>query len=112
MGEQGSTIALVFLCILILTKGAEVFVHGFDYKSFIVQYIGIPVYLILIFGYKFGSGSKRVSAISADTVTGVPEESIASERARYFAKRAEDEKAAGNLGLMARLYRKSISWLF
>jgi amino acid permease len=37
-GVWGLSIALGFMTSLIAFKGAEVFVHGFDCKTFIVQY--------------------------------------------------------------------------
>jgi amino acid transporter len=59
-GVWGSSIALGFMTSLIAFKGAEVFVHGFDCKTFIVQYIGIPVYLVCIFGYKYVMRTRRI----------------------------------------------------
>ncbi|KAF4925749.1 Dicarboxylic amino acid permease [Colletotrichum viniferum] len=111
-GMWGSYIALGFLIVLALTKGIEVFVGTFDYKSFIVQYIGIPVYLICIFGYKIVKKSHRVRAKTADLVTGVPEETVAEERAAVEAARREKEAAAGKRGNIAKIYRNGFSWLF
>ncbi|KAF6817921.1 dicarboxylic amino acid permease [Colletotrichum plurivorum] len=111
-GTWGSYIALVFLVILTLTKGIEVFVGTFDYKSFIVQYIGIPVYLILIFGYKVIKKSQRVHAKTADLVTGVPEETVAEERAAVEAARREKETGMGRRSTLVKIYRKGFSWLF
>lgn len=108
----GSYIALGFLIVLALTKGIEVFVGTFDYKSFIVQYMGIPVYLICIFGYKIVKKSHRVRAKTADLVTGVPEETVAEERAAVEAARREKEAAAGKRGNIAKIYRNGFSWLF
>ncbi|EQB59204.1 amino acid permease [Colletotrichum gloeosporioides Cg-14] len=110
--KWGSYIALGFLIVLTLTKGIEVFVGTFDYKSFIVQYIGIPVYLICIFGYKIIKGSHRVRAKTADLATGVPEETVAEERAAVEAGRKEREAATGKRGTIAKIYRKGFSWLF
>ncbi|GMF44268.1 unnamed protein product [[Candida] boidinii] len=58
------------MCILIaITKNFTVFIHGFDYKNFITGYIGIPVYLCCLFGYKLVMKSKRVIPEEADLVT-------------------------------------------
>ncbi|KAI8186722.1 Dicarboxylic amino acid permease [Colletotrichum sp. SAR 10_86] len=111
-GTWGSYIALGFLIVLTLTKGIEVFVGTFDYKSFIVQYIGIPVYLICIFGYKIVKKSHRVQAEAADLVTGVPEETVAEERAAVEAVRKEKEATSGKRGVFAKIYRKAFAWLF
>ncbi|CAI6094996.1 unnamed protein product [Clonostachys chloroleuca] len=85
-GLIGSYIALAFLSILILTKSFDVFVGGFDYKRFIVGYIGLPVYLTFLFGYKFWCGTKRVKNSEAHLVTGVPTISFTEERARHEAE--------------------------
>ncbi|KAK6206708.1 amino acid permease [Colletotrichum tabaci] len=111
-GIWGSYAALGFLIILTLTKGIEVFVGTFDYKNFIVQYIGIPVYLICIFGFKILKRSSRVHSATADLLTGVPLETVAEERAAFEAERREKEEASGNKGMLARIYRKGFAWLF
>ncbi|GKT82595.1 dicarboxylic amino acid permease [Colletotrichum tofieldiae] len=111
-GVWGSYIALGFLIILTLTKGIEVFVGTFDYKNFIVQYIGIPVYLSCIFGFKNLKKSSRVHSATADLVTGVPQETVAEERAAFEAERREKEVAAGKKGAFAKIYRKGFAWLF
>ncbi|TKA75145.1 hypothetical protein B0A55_03990 [Friedmanniomyces simplex] len=56
-GIWGSGIALFFCCLIALTKNFSVFVHSdtygnFDYKNFITGYLGIPLYLIMIAGWK------------------------------------------------------------
>ncbi|KAK1720122.1 hypothetical protein CaCOL14_002144 [Colletotrichum acutatum] len=112
LGAWGSYAALGFLIVLTLTKGIEVFVGTFDYKNFIVQYIGIPVYLICIFGYKIFKKSHCVRAETADLVTGVPEETVAEERAVVEAERREKEVAMGKKSVFAKVYRKGFSWLF
>ncbi|KAJ0322255.1 hypothetical protein COL5a_008864 [Colletotrichum fioriniae] len=112
LGAWGSYAALGFLIVLTLTKGIEVFVGTFDYKNFIVQYIGIPVYLICIFGYKIFKKSHRVRAETADLVTGVPEETVAEERAAVEAERREKEVVMGKKSAFAKVYRKGFSWLF
>lgn len=65
----GSYFAL-FMCILVsLTKNFTVFINGFNYKSFITGYIGIPVYLIAYFGHKFFKKTKIIKPEEADLVT-------------------------------------------
>ncbi|KAK1490115.1 amino acid permease [Colletotrichum cuscutae] len=93
LGSWGSYAALGFLIVLTLTKGIEVFVGTFDYKNFIVQYIGIPVYLICIFGYKIFKKSHRVRAETADL-----------ERAAVEAEQREKEVAMGKKSAFAKVY--------
>ncbi|KAF2998051.1 hypothetical protein E8E14_005255 [Neopestalotiopsis sp. 37M] len=111
-GTAGSYIALVLLIIITLTKGADVFVGKFDYKNFVVGYIGIPVYLICIFGYKLVKQSSRVTAATADLVTGVPSITVAEERAQFEADRKEREDASPHSGTLVRLYRRTFAYLF
>lgn len=111
-GIYGSSIALAFLVILILTKGIEVFIGTFDYKGFIVQYIGIPIYLGLIMGYKIVKKSRRVRAGAADLATGVPEETVEEERAAVEAAMREKEAVMMGGGRLVKIYRKGFSWLF
>ncbi|KAK1590244.1 amino acid permease [Colletotrichum navitas] len=111
-GVWGSYIAVGFLILLTLTKGVEVFVGTFDYKNFIVQYIGIPVYLTCIFGFKIMKRSRRVRSATADLVTGVPRETVAEEKEAFEAERREKEAASGKKGVLAKVYRKGFAWLF
>ena len=54
LGRGGSIGALTGCCIIAVFKNFNVFTPGsygtWDYKNFITGYLGIPVYLILIFG--------------------------------------------------------------
>ena len=110
-GAKGSYSALVFLTILIITKGAEVFVSGFDYKSFILGYIGIPVYLALYLGYKFTTKSHHITSGNVDLKTGVPEETVAEERTKYEAHLRKKEEANPR-ALWGRKLYGLVSWLF
>lgn len=112
-GAIGSWIALVFLSILILTKSFDVFIVQFDYQTFIVGYIGLPVYLCLLFGYKIVYKTKRVNASEADFVTGVPQISAAEELEQHRARLLEEEsKLTGVAGKFALFYRKVLSRVF
>lgn len=112
-GVAGSYGALAFCILISFTKSFDVFTYSpdygnFDYKSFITAYLGIPLYLILIFGYKFTHrGQAKVTPETADLFTGKDE--IDREEAAYVAQRdAEVEKHANSHWF----YRKFVSWLF
>lgn len=112
-GATGSYIALAFLSILILTKSFDVFVGKFDYQNFIVGYIGLPVYLILLFGYKFRFRTKRVKKHEADLFTGVPTTTYAEEKAQHEAEiEAQAEGKTGVARVISVIYRRCLSWLF
>jgi yeast amino acid transporter len=100
-GIVGSVLALVFLSLLILTKGIDVFIPTFNYKNFIVQYIGIPVYIILIFGYKFMYKTKMVLPKTADLWTGTLV--FREEERQQLEKDARENKG---------VYERFVSWLF
>jgi amino acid transporter len=107
--EWGSLGALVVLIILTITKGFEVFLFSFDYKNFIVQYIGLPVYLVCIFGYKIQFRTRRVKAFEADLVTGVSTEPIAQAMARRETQR---EEQTATKPAFVRMCDKYVSMLF
>ncbi|KAJ5805755.1 Dicarboxylic amino acid permease [Penicillium pulvis] len=112
LGVAGSYVALGFCIIIALTKNYDVFTHNkkwgnFDYKNFITAYLGIPLYLIMLTGYKLITKCKRVDPATADLWTGKDE--IDREEAAYIAKReAETEKHAQSHWF----YQKFVSWLF
>lgn len=111
-GIWGSYFALAFCILIVFTKNYDVFTHNkkwgnFDYKNFITAYLGIPLYLILIFGYKFVTKCKGVKPEEADLWSG--KDQIDREEAAFIARHeAEMEKNAGAHWF----YRKFVSWLF
>jgi amino acid transporter len=113
LGTAGSYFALFFCIIIALTKSFDAFTHNpkkwgnFDYKTFITSYLGIPLYLILIFGYKLTMKSKGVNPKEADLWTG--KDIIDREEADFLAQQAasmEKHQAYNSF------YRKFVSWLF
>ncbi|KAJ5084127.1 Dicarboxylic amino acid permease [Penicillium alfredii] len=112
LGVAGSWGALIFCIIVALTKNYDVFTHNpkwgnFDYKNFITAYLGIPLYFILIFGYKLATRCKMVEPATADLWTG--KDAIDREEALFVAQRdAEMEKHSQSHWF----YRKFVAWLF
>ena len=113
LGVAGSYFALGFCILIAFTKNFDVFIHNpktygnFDYKNFITAYLGIPLYLIMIFGYKFATGSKGVDPMTADLFTGKDE--IDREEALYLARKEAETEKHNNAGWF---YRTFVSWLF
>jgi yeast amino acid transporter len=109
MGIYGSYGAL-FMCILIaLTKNYDVFIGQFTQTkvaTFITGYLGIPVYLVLIFGHKILTKSRGVKAHECDFYTG--KDVIDREEEAFLAERA----AKGGEKQGAAFYTKWVSWLF
>ncbi|KXJ94257.1 amino acid permease [Microdochium bolleyi] len=106
LGIYGSYGALFACVVVALTKNYDVF---FDFKAnyvtFITAYIGIPVYLILIFGHKFWTKSKGVKPHEMDFYTG--KDVIDREEAEFLA--AKEAKAEKNVG--GSFYKRWVSWL-
>lgn len=112
-GLAGSYVAVSFLAILITTKSFATFVGSFDYKGFIVGYIGIPVYLTLLLGYKLWNRTRRVKSSEVDLTTGVPSIPFAEERARHEAElREKAQNQRGGARIIGAIYRRTLAWLF
>ncbi|KAF9634991.1 amino acid permease [Lasiodiplodia theobromae] len=111
--HYGSYVGICFLVLLILTKGLEAFIGGFDYKTFVVQYIGIPVYLVCIFGYKLWYRTETIPASQVDLVTGVATETVAEEKTRLAVERKEAEVGQGPARkMLGKVYRVGFQWFF
>lgn len=110
-GIWGSYIAL-FLCILIaLTKNFDVFVGDFskNYPTFITGYLGIPLYLILIFVHKLVTKSKGVRPHECDFYTG--KDIIDREEEAFLADQAA-KRAEKGVNRGGSFYNRYVSWLF
>ncbi|KAK2744804.1 hypothetical protein FQN55_006560 [Onygenales sp. PD_40] len=113
LGINGSYFALAFCILIAFTKNFDVFVHNpekygnFDYKNFITAYLGIPLYIILIFGYKLVTKCKGVKPEEADLWSGKDE--IDREEAEFLARKAAEAKNHEGANWF---YRVFVSWLF
>ncbi|CAH0024618.1 unnamed protein product [Clonostachys rhizophaga] len=109
-GIWGSYAALVVCIIVALTKSYGVFIPQgtpFDYASFITGYIGIPVYLVLLFGHMLTQKSKLVKIEDMDFFTG---KDIVD---RYEAEFLEAEAAReGRNSKGVKVYNRTLAWLF
>jgi amino acid transporter len=111
-GTAGSYFALFFCILIALTKSFDAFTYNkkwgnFDYKTFITSYLGIPLYLILLFGYKFAKRTQAVKPHEADLWTG--KDIIDQEEADFLARQAlESEKTK----IYGSFYKRFVSWLF
>ncbi|KAL5528558.1 DIP5 [Sanghuangporus sanghuang] len=110
-GSWGSYVALFFCVIIAIFKNYDVFVPSssygnFDYKNFITGYLGIPLYLILIFGYKWTHPRSGIPPEEADLFSG-KDEIDREERAFLEAQAANGDKSRGSW-----FYRTFLAWLF
>ncbi len=111
-GVYGSYGALFFCILIAFTKNFNVFVRdpktygNFDYKNFVTGYLGIPLYLGMIFGYKLITREPGVTPTTADLFSG--KDVIDREEAEFLANQAANKKqSSGNW-----FYRTFLSWLF
>ncbi len=110
LGVYGSYGALVTCIIVGLTKNYDVFVGDFskNYKTFITAYLGIPVYLVLIFGHKLITKSKGYRPDQVDLFSG--KEAIDREEEAFLAEQEAKYGPNGKRGSW--FYRTFLSWLF
>lgn len=115
-GDKGSIGALAMCVLIAITKNYSVFFPSkkygsFDYKNFVTGYIGVPVYLILLFGHKLWTKSKTVQPHQADFYTG--KDIIDREEEEFLANKAAKMAEQGQKGgAVAWFYRTFLSWLF
>ncbi|WVW78053.1 hypothetical protein I302_100004 [Kwoniella bestiolae CBS 10118] len=64
--------SLFVICIVCFFKGFDAFMP-FNYKNFITHYIGIPVFVIGYFGFRFFKGVRSPSPAEVDLQTGLRE---------------------------------------
>lgn len=113
-GIWGSYGALALCCLVALTKNYDVFTGGDfgkeKYKTFITGYLGIPLYLMLIFGHKFYYKTRGVMPHEADFYTG--KDIIDREEEEFLARQAAEQEARGGKETRGGwFYRVFISWL-
>lgn len=118
LGIWGSVGALCFSIVIAFFKGFALFCYKsttaagktpkFDTSTFVTTYLGIPLYFIMFFGYKFVMKAHSVKPETADLFGGKAridaeeEEYLAQEQAR---KGMPETKAE-------RIYRLTIGWAF
>ncbi|KDQ61057.1 hypothetical protein JAAARDRAFT_152071 [Jaapia argillacea MUCL 33604] len=108
LGIYGSYGALCLCCIIALFKNFDVFTKGrWNLSTFITAYLGIPLYLILLFGYKIWTRAPGHTPQDADLFSG--KEDIDIEERDFLAAQAEKKAAGIHAGWF---YRRFVSWLF
>ncbi|RYP61822.1 hypothetical protein DL769_007547 [Monosporascus sp. CRB-8-3] len=109
LGIYGSYGALAMCILISLTKSFQVFVKGeWSTATFITSYLGIPVYLLLIFGHKAWTRSKGVRPHECDFYTG--KDIIDREEEAFLAAKAAAEAQKSPSGGSA-FYKRYVSWL-
>ncbi|KPM43438.1 Dicarboxylic amino acid permease [Neonectria ditissima] len=113
LGIYGSYGALAVCVLVALTKNFDVFVGGDfgneKYKTFITGYLGIPIYLALIFGHKFIKKTRGHKPHEVDFYTG--KDIIDNEENEFLARKAALKEAQGP-SRGGWFYKTFVSWLF
>jgi len=109
LGKAGSIGALVMCCLIAVFKNFDVFTPKFNAKSFVTGYLGIPLYLIMIFGHKIIKKSPAVKPENADLFSG--KDRIDREE-EEFLRQQEIKRQSGAVGGGQWFYKTFISWLF
>ena len=110
----GSYISLVICIFVILIKNFTVFLgNDFPYKTFITGYIILPIFIIMLFGYKFIKKTQFVPSneVDLDTYRDV----IEAEEAEFQEKDDEMKairEAQGNPKDWKWFYEKVFGWVF
>lgn len=112
LGIIGSYVALFFCVLVASTRSFNVFIHSseygsFDYKTFITSYLGIPMYVLSFFAWKYLKKTERVKPHNADIWTG--KAAIDREEAEFVARKAIEDQHAGG---WKKFYNRFLSWLF
>ena len=105
----GSYISLGFCILIALIKNFTAFVFEFDKTSFITGYIGIPVFLALLFGYKIIMKTKTVLPEEADLYS--LRDIIDREEELFLAQQAR-ERELNPPTKLAKVYENTIGLLF
>jgi amino acid transporter len=112
-GANGSMTFLVFACVILVFNGWADFVHtpgmNFDWKHFIVDYIGVPIYLIMIFGYKVIMKTEAIKPEDADLFSGKAK--IDEDEAEFLAEELR-KKGGVHETRVERLYRITLGNFF
>lgn len=118
LGVWGSFGALVFSILVAFFKGFTLFAYKktatagtnpkFDTSTFFTAYLGIPLYIIMIFGYKIIMKTETVRPETADLFGGKAR--IDAEEAGYLAQEAA--KKGGPETKMEKIYRLTLGNLF
>ncbi|KAI9054171.1 hypothetical protein LZ554_001342 [Drepanopeziza brunnea f. sp. 'monogermtubi'] len=114
-GRWGSYGALGFSLLIAFFKGFALFCHktlhpgkGFDTRTFVTTYLGIPLYIMMFFGWKYYFGTTLIPSAEVDLFTGKAR--IDREEQEFLA--AEMEKNGQPETTRAKIYRYTVGWAF
>ena len=115
LGAAGSWGALAFTVLITIFKNFTVFIPSskygnFDWRNFITGYLGLPLYVIMFFGYKAMKKTKWIKSEDADLYTGKRE--IDDEEAIFVAGKEARLREKKQQGGFSWIYERVIGWIF
>lgn len=114
-GIWGSYVGIFVVTILMLIKNFTVFVHGsavgsdygnFDLPNFLTGYLGIPLFAIFYFGFKFWKKSTIKTPLTIDLFTG--KQAVDDDEKAWEEQRAYEQEA----GIADSKWYKVVGWIF
>ena len=109
-GITGSALALFFAVLIGIFKNFTAFIGGFSASNFVTGYLGIPLYLILLVGWKVMKRTKPVNPEEADFFTG--KESIDEEEKEFLAVRDAQLRVKKEKGGWGWWYERVVGLVF
>lgn len=100
-----SYIAVVFTSIVVFFKGWNAFLFTFNWRTFVTNYIGLPIFFLILFGWKLWHRTKFIKPEEVDLLTDVREFNEQDE----LIWKADEEKAAAEVQ-NAPVYKKA--WVY
>ncbi|SPO28699.1 probable DIP5 - Glutamate and aspartate permease - able to mediate transport of other amino acids [Ustilago trichophora] len=100
-----SYIAVVFTAVVVFFKGWNSFLFTFNWRTFLTNYIGLPIFFIILIGWKLWHKTKFIKPTEVDLLTDVKEFDEQDE----LIWKQDEEKAAAEIA-NAPLYKKA--WVY
>ncbi|KIS68121.1 putative amino acid transmembrane transporter [Mycosarcoma maydis] len=100
-----SYIAVVFTSLVVFFKGWNSFLFTFNWRTFLTNYIGLPIFFAILLGWKFWYKTKFISPKDVDLLTGVRE----FDEQDVAIWQADEEKTRAELA-SAPMYKKA--WIY
>ncbi|KAJ1022913.1 hypothetical protein NDA13_004962 [Ustilago tritici] len=101
-----SYMAVVFTSIVVFFKGWNSFLFAFNWRTFVTNYIGLPIFFLILIGWKLWHRTKIYKPDEVDLLTDVREFDEQDE----FIWRMDEERAKAEVA-NAPVYKKAWVWV-
>lgn len=100
-----SYFAVVFTSVVVLFKGWNAFLFTFNWRTFVTNYIGLPIFFLILIGWKVWHRTKILAPTEVDLLTDVREFDEQDE----LIWKADEERAKAEIS-NAPIYKKA--WVY